>query len=172
MLRLGSPGEQQLDLLPGNVTGIPHGFHYHPFRFIDWKEEARIQKQAAQRSAERTTDCKRRFYMDFGFMRASATRWLRRWRQRDIMTLAAAWRRRATGDDNEDDDDGDGDGAMGSGATGYDNDDNDDDDGRRRRRRRRWRRRDGQRDTTTTAKTFGKIGKGQRMAWWLVMMRA
>ncbi len=21
-------------------------------------------------------------------------------------------------------------------------------------------------------KTFGKIGKGQRMAWWLVMMRA
>jgi hypothetical protein len=48
MLRLGSPGEQQLDLLPGNVTGIPHGFHYHPFWFIDWKEEARVQKQAAQ----------------------------------------------------------------------------------------------------------------------------
>jgi hypothetical protein len=24
MLRLGSPGEQQLDLLPGKVTGIPH----------------------------------------------------------------------------------------------------------------------------------------------------
>ena len=73
MLRLGSPGEQQLDLLPGNVTGIPNGFHYHPFRFIDWKEEARIQKQAAQRSAERTTNCKRRFYMDFGFMRASTS---------------------------------------------------------------------------------------------------
>ncbi len=59
MLRLGSPREQQLDLLLGNVTGIPRGFHYHPFWFIDWKEEARIQKQAAQRSAERTTDCKR-----------------------------------------------------------------------------------------------------------------
>ena len=53
MLRLGSPGEQQLDLLPGNVMGIPHGFHYHPFRFIDWKEEARIQKQAALRLVER-----------------------------------------------------------------------------------------------------------------------
>jgi len=53
MLRLGSPGEDQLDLLPGNVTGIPPCFQYHPFRFIDWKEEARIQKQAAQRSAER-----------------------------------------------------------------------------------------------------------------------
>jgi len=73
MLRFGSPGEQQLDLLPGNVTGIPPGFHCHPFRFIDWKEEARIQKQAAQWSAEQTTDCKRRFYMDFGFMRASTS---------------------------------------------------------------------------------------------------
>ena len=73
MLRLGSPGEDQLDLLPGNVTGIPPGFQYHPFRFIDWKEEARIQKQAAQRSAERTIEAKRRFYMDFGFMHASTS---------------------------------------------------------------------------------------------------
>jgi hypothetical protein len=52
MLRLGSLGEDQLDLLPGNVTGIPPGFQYHPFCFIDWKEEARIQKQAALRLAE------------------------------------------------------------------------------------------------------------------------
>ncbi len=59
MLWLGSPGEQQLDLLPGNITGIPHGFHYQLFRFIDWNEEARIQKHAVQRSAERTTDYKR-----------------------------------------------------------------------------------------------------------------
>jgi hypothetical protein len=77
MLRLGSPGEQQLNLLPGNVMGIPHGFHYHPFWFIDWKEEARVQKQAAQQSAERTTECKRRFYMDFGFMRASTSNFLK-----------------------------------------------------------------------------------------------
>ena len=73
MLRLGSPGEDQLDLLPGNVLGVPPGFHYHPFRFVDWKEEARIQKQAAMRSAERTSECRRRFYMDFGFMRASTS---------------------------------------------------------------------------------------------------
>jgi hypothetical protein len=73
MFRLGSPGEDQLDLLPGNVTGIPPGFHYHPFRSINWKEEARIQKQAALRLAERTTEVKRRFYMDFGFMRASTS---------------------------------------------------------------------------------------------------
>jgi hypothetical protein len=70
----------------------------------------------------------------------AAARWLRRWRQRDIMTSAAAWQRRATGDDNEDDDDGDGDGAMGRGATGYDDDD-DDDDG------------DGATTTTTTMAT-------------------
>jgi hypothetical protein len=35
MLQLGLPGEDQLDLLPGNVTGVPPGFHYHPFRFLD-----------------------------------------------------------------------------------------------------------------------------------------
>lgn len=73
MLQLGLPGEQQLDLLPGNVTGIPHNFQYHPFWFLDWKEEARIQKQAAQRSAERTAECKCRFYMDFGFMWVSTS---------------------------------------------------------------------------------------------------
>ncbi len=52
MLQLGSPGEDQLDLLPVNVTGIPTGFQYHPFCFLDWKEEARVQKQAALRLAE------------------------------------------------------------------------------------------------------------------------
>ena len=72
LLRLGSPGVHQLDALPGNVTGIPSVFEYHPFRFIDFKEQARIRKQAAQRSAVRTTERKKRFYMDFGFMRASA----------------------------------------------------------------------------------------------------
>jgi len=46
-------------------------FEYHPFRFIDFKEQARIWKQAAQCSAVRTTDRRKRFYMDYGFMRAS-----------------------------------------------------------------------------------------------------
>ncbi len=70
MLCLGSPGDDQLDLLPGNDTGIPSRFQYHPFRFFYWKEAANIQKQAAPWSAEHTTDCKRQFYMDFGFMHA------------------------------------------------------------------------------------------------------
>ena len=73
MLRLGSPGEDQLNMLPGNVTGIPSEFHYHPFRFLDFKEQARIRKQAAQRTAVRTGEARRRFYMDYGFMRASSS---------------------------------------------------------------------------------------------------
>ncbi len=54
MLRLGTPGEDQLDLLPSNVTGIPPTFEYHPFRYIDWKEEARVQRNKAHKLAERT----------------------------------------------------------------------------------------------------------------------
>jgi hypothetical protein len=38
LLHLGSPGVHQLDILPGNVTGLPLVFEYHPFRFIDFKE--------------------------------------------------------------------------------------------------------------------------------------
>ena len=78
MLRLGSPGEDQLNLLLlGKATGIPSSFQYHPFWLVDWKEEARVQKQAAGKAAERTTEVGRRFYMDFGFMRASTSNYLR-----------------------------------------------------------------------------------------------
>jgi hypothetical protein len=73
MVRLGSPGEDQLDMLPGNVTGIPLEFQYHPFRFIDFKEQAQIRKQAAQRTTVRTLEAGRRYYMDFGFMQASCS---------------------------------------------------------------------------------------------------
>jgi hypothetical protein len=73
MLWLGSPGEKELDMLPGNVMGVPPKFHYHPFYYIDWKEEAQIHKQAALRSSIRTTEARRRFYMDFGYMRASTS---------------------------------------------------------------------------------------------------
>jgi hypothetical protein len=55
LLHLGSPGVQQLDKLPGNLTGTPPDFDYHPFWFIDFKEEVKVQKQAAQRSAVHTT---------------------------------------------------------------------------------------------------------------------
>ena len=73
MLRLGSPGEDQLNLLQGNVTGIPSHLQCHQFCYIDWKEEARVRKQPAGKQVDRTTKVRQFFYMDFGFMRASTT---------------------------------------------------------------------------------------------------
>jgi hypothetical protein len=73
LLRLGSPSVSQLDRLPGNATGLPSVFEHHPFRFIDFKAQAEIRKQAVQRSAVRTIKQKQKFYMDFGFMRASTS---------------------------------------------------------------------------------------------------
>ena len=71
LLRFGSPGEHQLDVLPLHVTGTPPVFEYHPFCYIDFKEQAYIWKQAAQRMAERIPTCGAEFFMDFGFMRSS-----------------------------------------------------------------------------------------------------
>jgi hypothetical protein len=73
MFWLGSPGEKELDMLPGNITGVPPKVHYHPFCYIDWKEEAQIHKQAALWSSIRTTEARRCFYMYFGHMRASTS---------------------------------------------------------------------------------------------------
>ena len=70
---MGSPGVSQLDVLLSSATGIPTTFQYHPFRFIDFCEQASIRKEPAQRSAVRTTERRRHFYMDFGFMRASSS---------------------------------------------------------------------------------------------------
>ncbi len=77
LLCLGSPGVCQLDLLPGHVTIIPSDFCYHPFHYIDHKEQASLKKQPAQRSAVCTSKCKRCFYMDFGFMRSSMSNYAR-----------------------------------------------------------------------------------------------
>jgi len=71
LLRYGSPGEHQLDVLPSNVTGTPSAFEYHPFRSIDFKSQAYIRKQPAKRTAERIPTCGAEFFMDFAFMRAS-----------------------------------------------------------------------------------------------------
>jgi hypothetical protein len=46
LLRLGSPGEHQLDTLPSCADGIPSRFACNPFRSIDFKEQASIHKQA------------------------------------------------------------------------------------------------------------------------------
>jgi hypothetical protein len=83
LLCLGSPGVTQLDILPQNVTGLPATFEYHLFQFIDFKEQAQICKQAAQRSAVRTPERRRQFYIDFGFMRASTSDYTRRDKSKD-----------------------------------------------------------------------------------------
>jgi len=77
LLRLGSPGVCQLDLLPGRVTGIPTDFRYHQFHYIDHKEHASVKKQPVQFSVVCTPECKCRFYMDFGFMRSSTSDYTR-----------------------------------------------------------------------------------------------
>jgi hypothetical protein len=71
MLCFGLPGEHQLDVLPQHVIDTPLVFEYHPFQYIDFKEQAYIHKQAAQCTAECIPTCGAEFYMDFGFMRSS-----------------------------------------------------------------------------------------------------
>jgi hypothetical protein len=44
LLRWGSPGVHQLNLLPGCITSIPSTFHHHPFHYVDHKEQALIKK--------------------------------------------------------------------------------------------------------------------------------
>ena len=78
----------QLYVLPQNVTGLPTTFDYHPFRFIDFKEQAHIHKQAAQRLAVWAQERQRRFYMDFGFMRASTSDYSQRDKAKDQVVFS------------------------------------------------------------------------------------
>jgi hypothetical protein len=70
-LRFGSPGKQQLNILPQHVIVTPSVFKHHPFRLIDFKEQAYIWKQVAGKTAERILTDGSEFFMDFGFMHAS-----------------------------------------------------------------------------------------------------
>ncbi len=70
-LQFGSPGEHQLDVSPNHVEGTPSKFEYHPFHSINFKEQAYIHKQPANKSAEWIQGCGSEFFMDFGFLRAS-----------------------------------------------------------------------------------------------------
>ena len=70
--RLGFCGEWQLDVLPQNADGTPTSFAPHPFRDIEWKNQAGIRKQRAGSTPMKVTHAGERFYADFGFVRASA----------------------------------------------------------------------------------------------------
>ncbi len=55
LLRLGSPGVIQLNVLPQNVTGLPTTFEYHPFRFVDFKEQANARLSGLRNVAADST---------------------------------------------------------------------------------------------------------------------
>ncbi len=88
-LRFGSPGETQLDILPPHVLGTSLVFEYHPFRSIDFKEQAYIRKQAAQQTAKRVSKCGiKRLFMDFGFIRSSTNDYKHPNKQTDQVVLS------------------------------------------------------------------------------------
>ncbi len=70
--RMGHCGEDQLISLATRADGLPNNFTFHPFRYIDWKEQACIHKRAALCVAQKVHDASAHFYMDFGFIRASS----------------------------------------------------------------------------------------------------
>ena len=81
--RLGFCSEWQLDVIPSCATGLPNQFEYHPFRFIDHKEQALIRKKAAGRVAKKAKNIGQRFFADFGFLRASTMDFSRRNEEED-----------------------------------------------------------------------------------------
>ena len=99
MLQFGSPGKHQLDVLPLHVVGTPPIFEYHPFHYIDFKEQAYIRKQAAQWTAECIPTHGAEFYMDFGFIRSltedykhpnNTTDWIVTWYLAHLIILDGA----------------------------------------------------------------------------------
>ena len=71
--RLGHCGEWQLKVIPHAVEGTPAHFTPHPFSSYDHYNRARIRKIPATKGKHpsRATHKQQRFYMDFGFLRAS-----------------------------------------------------------------------------------------------------
>lgn len=68
---MGACHETQLKALPQHAIGIPKAFEFHPFRYIDFKEQVRIRKQPAGRNPVSISRRGQQFHMDFGFLRAS-----------------------------------------------------------------------------------------------------
>ncbi len=70
--RLGNCGEDQLTSLATRADGLPNSFEFHPFQYINWKEQAQVRKRAARHKAQKVNNAGARFHMDFGFIRASS----------------------------------------------------------------------------------------------------
>ena len=70
---LGHCEEWQLQIIPQHATGLPTEFCAHPMRFINHKVQARIQKRRSRKTANKATKRRQRFYVNFGFLRASTS---------------------------------------------------------------------------------------------------
>jgi hypothetical protein len=68
---MGGCNETQLEQLSNNANGIPKHFEWHPFWFIDFKEQARMMKQPVGRDPIKASERGQQFYMDYRFIRAS-----------------------------------------------------------------------------------------------------
>jgi hypothetical protein len=88
LLRFGSPCKSQLRNLPSCETGTPPKFKWHPFRFVDFKEQAYTRKQPVSKLAECLPKCGTEFYMDFGFMLASTSDYKRPNKDTDRVVLS------------------------------------------------------------------------------------
>jgi hypothetical protein len=71
--RLGHCSDWQLKVLPMSADGLPSRFYPHPFASYDHYNQARIRKRPATRGKHpsRAVTRQQRFYMDFGYLRAS-----------------------------------------------------------------------------------------------------
>ena len=74
--RLGFPAEWQLDVITSHADGLPTKFEPHPFSVIPEKADAAIGKRPSGKEPMKVTERGQRFYMDFGFMRASTFNYL------------------------------------------------------------------------------------------------
>jgi hypothetical protein len=70
-LRLGGCNETTMDELTKHAIGLPEFFEWHSFRFIDFREQARIQKKPVGRNPTKVAERGQQFYFDFGFIRVS-----------------------------------------------------------------------------------------------------
>jgi hypothetical protein len=71
--RLGHCSDWQLKVIPMSTTGTPSKFTPHPFASYDVYNQARIRKRPSTRGKHpsRATTAVQRWFMDFGFLRAS-----------------------------------------------------------------------------------------------------
>jgi len=82
-LRMGGCSETALSELPKHAVGLPSRLEWHPFRYIDFAEQARVRKQPAGRDPDKVTERAARVYLDYGFIRASNEDYSRPDRKKD-----------------------------------------------------------------------------------------